>query len=289
MSEETGVHVIATTGFNKHIYYPNWVEEKSTEEISDILADDILEGRDGIRAGFIKIGTYYNMIHPLEEKTAVAAAQAQKRCGAPIWGHTEAGTMGMELLDILARENVDFSTVALGHLDRNPDEYYLLKLADRGIYIQFDGPGKVKYYPDSIRVKKKEEIDVLSDMGVPYILTPGFDEQIVRYALEKKIEVLPGVLTPSEVQAAVNCGIHLAKLFPADAFSDRYIKALKGPFPEMDYVAVGGVTPENAVNFYRLGYKGVAAGSNLVPKHAKRSDLKKIRETARKYVEVSQI
>ena len=92
------------------------------------------------------------MIHPLEEKTAVAAAQAQKRCGAPIWGHTEAGTMGMELLDILARENVDFSTVALGHLDRNPDEYYLLKLADRGIYIQFDGPGKVKYYPDSIRV-----------------------------------------------------------------------------------------------------------------------------------------
>ena len=104
-----------------------------------------------------------------------------------------------------------------------------------------------------------------------------------------KIEVLPGVLTPSEVQAAVNCGIHLAKLFPADAFSDRYIKALKGPFPEMDYVAVGGVTPENAVNFYRLGYKGVAAGSNLVPKHAKRSDLKKIRETARKYVEVSQI
>lgn len=128
-----------------------------------------------------------------------------------------------------------------------------------------------------------------TDGNIPYILTPGFDEQIVRYALEKKIEVLPGVLTPSEVQAAVNCGIHLAKLFPADAFSDRYIKALKGPFPEMDYVAVGGVTPENAVNFYRLGYKGVAAGSNLVPKHAKRSDLKKIRETARKYVEVSQI
>ena len=40
-------------------------------------------------------------------------------------------------------------------------------------------------------------------------------------------------------------------------------------------MAVGGVTPENAVNFYRLGYKGVAAGSNLVPKHAKRSDLKR--------------
>ncbi|MDD3361151.1 MAG: phosphotriesterase-related protein [Hespellia sp.] len=152
MSEETGVHVIATTGFNKHVYYPSWVSEKSTEEIAEILAADVLEGREGVRAGFIKIGTFYNLIHPLEKKTAIAAAIAQKKCGAPIWGHTEAGTMGIEILDILEAENVDFSTVALGHLDRNADEYYLLKLAERGIYIQFDGPGKVKYYPDSVRV-----------------------------------------------------------------------------------------------------------------------------------------
>lgn len=154
MSQETGVHVIATTGFNKHLYYPGWVAEKSMEEIAQMLARDVLTGGDGsdARAGFIKIGTYYNMIHPLEEKTAIAGATAQKRCGAPIWGHTEAGTMGMEILDILENEGVDLTTVALGHLDRNPDEYYLLKLADRGIYIQFDGPGKVKYCPDSVRV-----------------------------------------------------------------------------------------------------------------------------------------
>lgn len=154
MSLETGVHVIGTTGFNKHIYYPDWVAQKSTGQIADMLARDVEEGGDGgtAKAGFIKIGTYYNMIHPLEEKTAVAAVIAQKRTGAPIWGHTEAGTMGMEVLDILGREGADFSHVCLGHLDRNPDEYYLLKLADRGIYIQFDGPGKVKYYPDSVRV-----------------------------------------------------------------------------------------------------------------------------------------
>lgn len=60
--------------------------------------------------------------------------------------------MGMEVLDLLEQEQVDLTRVALGHLDRNADEYYLLKLADRGIYIQFDGPGKVKYYPDSVRV-----------------------------------------------------------------------------------------------------------------------------------------
>ena len=135
MAQETGVHIIATTGFNKHIYYPPWVAETSMEEIAGMLAKDVMEGGDGsdARAGFIKIGTYYNMIHPLEKKTAIAAATAQKLCNAPIWGHTEAGTMGMEVLDILENEGVDLTTVALGHLDRNPDEYYLLKLADRGI------------------------------------------------------------------------------------------------------------------------------------------------------------
>lgn len=154
MSIETGVHVVGTTGFNKHIYYPDWVAEKSAEEISDMLVRDVTVGGDGgtARAGFLKIGTYYNLIHPLEEKTTVAAAIAHKKCGAPIWGHTEAGTMGLEVLDILEREGADFSHVCLGHLDRNPDEYYLLKLAERGIYVQFDGPGKVKYYPDSVRV-----------------------------------------------------------------------------------------------------------------------------------------
>lgn len=154
MSLESGVHIIGTTGFNKHIYYPSWVEEKSVEGIADLLTNDVTTGGDegNVKAGFIKIGAYYNMIHPLEKKTAVAAAIAQQKCGAPIWGHTEAGTMGMEILDILEEEGVDLTTVALGHLDRNADEYYLLKLAERGIYIQFDGPGKVKYYPDSTRV-----------------------------------------------------------------------------------------------------------------------------------------
>ena len=154
MSIESGVNVVGTTGFNKHIYYPGWVEEKSTEEIADMLLRDITEGGDGgdVKAGFLKIGTYYNYIHPLEEKTAVAAVIAQKKTGAAIWGHTEAGTMGLEVLEILKREGADFSHVCLGHLDRNPDEYYLLKLAEQGIYLQFDGPGKVKYYPDSVRV-----------------------------------------------------------------------------------------------------------------------------------------
>lgn len=204
MATETGVNIIATTGFNKHIYYPAWVFEKSVEEISEMLANDVMIGADGGegKAGFIKIGAFYNMIHPLEEKTMIAAAIAQKKCSAPIWGHTEAGTMGMEILDILEKQNVDLTTVALGHLDRNADEYYFLKLADRGIYVQFDGPGKVKYYPDSVRVSLIKslinhghinQILISGDMGRASYLHaygggPGFEFIKTKFILRLKDE-----------------------------------------------------------------------------------------------------
>jgi len=154
MSEASGVHVVATTGFNKHIYYPDWVEESSTKEISQLLIREVVEGVEatGVRAGFLKSGSWYNLIHPLEEKVTRAVARTQLETGAPVWLHTEVGTMGMEMLDILEEEGVDLSKVAVGHSDRNADPYYHLQLAARGAYVQFDGPGKVKYYPDSVRV-----------------------------------------------------------------------------------------------------------------------------------------
>ena len=154
MSEASGVHVVATTGFNKHIYYPDWVEKSSVNEVSQLLVREVVEGVEatGVRAGFLKSGSWYNLIHPLEEKVTRAVARAQLETGAPVWLHTEVGTMGMEMLDILEEEGVDLSKVAVGHSDRNADPYYHLQLAARGAYVQFDGPGKVKYYPDSTRV-----------------------------------------------------------------------------------------------------------------------------------------
>lgn len=170
MSKDANVNVIATTGFNKHIYYLEWVREKSEDYIKEILIKDITVGMDGTssKAGFLKGGAWYNLIHPLEEKTTRAIAKAQIKTGAPVWIHTEAGTMGMEMLDILEEEGVDLTKVAVGHLDRNPDPYYHLKIAKRGAYIQFDGPGKVKYYPDSTR------IDLIKNL-----LNSGYGKQLL--------------------------------------------------------------------------------------------------------------
>jgi len=154
MSLETNVHVIATTGFNKYIYFPQWVNSLTIKEITQKLVRDVTQGMDGTeaKAGFLKAGSWNQLIHPLEEKVTRAVARAQLETGAPIWLHTEAGTMGLELLDILAEEGVDLSKVAVGHSDRNADPYYHLKLAERGAFVQFDGTSKIKYYPDSTRV-----------------------------------------------------------------------------------------------------------------------------------------
>ncbi|MBL4767504.1 MAG: phosphotriesterase-related protein [Rhodobacteraceae bacterium] len=170
MSKAASVNVVAVTGFNKSLYFPKWVEEKSLTEITDMLIRDVMEGMDGSehKAGHIKSGSSYNFIHPLEEKVTRAAALAQKVTGAPLWLHTEAGTMGMEMLDILEDEGIDLGLVVVGHSDRNADPYYHRSMATRGAYVQFDGPGKVKYYPDSVRVE-----------CVKKLLDGGFSKQLL--------------------------------------------------------------------------------------------------------------
>jgi 5-phospho-D-xylono-1,4-lactonase len=212
MSEETGVNVIGTSGFNKYIYFPKWVEALTIEEIQQKLVRDVTIGMDGTdaKAGFLKAGSWNQLIHPLEEKVTRAVARAQLETDAPIWLHTEAGTMGEELLDILEEEGVDLTKVGVGHSDRNADPYYHLQLAKRGAYVQFDGVSKIKYYPDSTRVSLiknmiengyAEQLLISADMGRQCYLHaygggPGFE-----YILKKFI---PRLLEEGVSQADID-------------------------------------------------------------------------------------
>lgn len=134
MAIDSGLNVVGVSGFNKHIYFPNWVQSLSIEEIKNKLVKDVTIGMDGsdAKSGFLKSGSWNQLIHPLEEKATRAVARAQLETGAPVWLHTEAGTMGMEMLDILEEEGVDLTKVAVGHSDRNTDPYYHLQLAKTG-------------------------------------------------------------------------------------------------------------------------------------------------------------
>lgn len=155
IAERTPVHIVFTTGFNKGRFYPDWVIRADADELADLMVRELTEGVApfGVKPGVLKCGSWYNVISAEEEKVTRAVARAHRRTGAPIWVHTEAGTMGLEQLDLLEEEGVDLSKVCVGHCDRNADLWYHKKIAERGAYVGYDGPSKVKYYPDSVRVE----------------------------------------------------------------------------------------------------------------------------------------
>lgn len=165
IAEETGVQIVGTAGFNKSLLWPakvpghdytyfDWIGRASEDDLARFVIDEVEKGMNGtdIRAGQVKFGTGYNSIHPLEIKTIRAAARAHHQTGAPIHSHTESGTMALEQMKYLREENVELSNVCFGHMDRNPDPYMHLKIAETGAFLCFDGIGKIKYGPESTRI-----------------------------------------------------------------------------------------------------------------------------------------
>ena len=104
------------------------------------------------------------------------------------------------------------------------------------------------------------------ESGAQFLLSPASDEQVLAYCQENDIMMMPGVLTPSDVALCLRYGFSTLKLFPAGGMSAGYVKLLKGPFDNTEYVAIGGVTPENLTDFFRQGCIGAGLGSSLVPK-----------------------
>lgn len=99
--------------------------------------------------------------------------------------------------------------------------------------------------------------------GADFILSPSCDESILSECLNKGINLVPGVFTPSDVNLARRYGFKYLKLFPSDSLPLGYIKALKAPFPDTDYMAVGGVNPMNIHDYLNNGFTAVGIGSSL--------------------------
>jgi phosphotriesterase-related protein len=165
ISKATGVQIIGTAGFNKGFLwdakmpdrdctYLDWIREASLDELTKFVVNEVEIGMNGtkIKGGQVKFGTGYNSISPEEIKTIRAVARAHHETGAPIHAHTEAGTMALDQIQYLKEEKVDLHNVSFGHMDRNPDPWMHLKVAETGAYLCFDGIAKVKYYPESTRI-----------------------------------------------------------------------------------------------------------------------------------------
>ena len=101
------------------------------------------------RAGVIKVASEYQRFSPAIHVAFEAAALAHRETGAPILTHTEMGTMAQQQLDLLAKHGVSPSHIVLSHMDRNPDWKLHRDIAQTGAFLEYDGPGRVKYFPEN--------------------------------------------------------------------------------------------------------------------------------------------
>jgi 2-dehydro-3-deoxyphosphogluconate aldolase/(4S)-4-hydroxy-2-oxoglutarate aldolase len=107
------------------------------------------------------------------------------------------------------------------------------------------------------------------DAGARFIVSPGLDEDIVVRAQELDITVLPGIATPTELQAAVALGLTAVKFFPAERLGGlSMIDALRGPFPSMRFMPSGGITAVNAATYLAHPAVFAVGGSWMVPRRA---------------------
>ena len=100
--------------------------------------------------------------------------------------------------------------------------------------------------------------------GADYILSPSLNLKVIEVCNRYGKLAVPGVLTPTEVVNAIEAGAQIVKLFPARAFGPIYIKDLKGPLNQVEIMAVGGITIENAGEYIKNGAMSVGVGSELV-------------------------
>jgi 2-dehydro-3-deoxyphosphogluconate aldolase/(4S)-4-hydroxy-2-oxoglutarate aldolase len=123
------------------------------------------------------------------------------------------------------------------------------------------------------------------DAGASFLTTPGLDLEIVEFARKHDVVVFPGALTPTEVLAAWKAGSDYVKVFPCAAMGGpSYIRALKGPYPEIPLIASGGVNQQTAVDFIQAGAIALGIGRDLIqPNAISRRERGWIRELSRRF------
>ena len=124
-------------------------------------------------------------------------------------------------------------------------------------------------FPDMLvgagTVLTTEQVDRAVNAGAKFIVSPGFDEEIVDYCLEKGITVLPGCATPSEVTKAVKRGLEVVKFFPAEqAGGLPMIKAMAAPYTMVKFMPTGGISPENVKDYLAFNKIFACGGSWMV-------------------------
>lgn len=156
---------------------------------------------------------------------------------------------------------------------------------------------------DAIRVMKKahpemligagtvltvEQVERAVEAGASFIVSPGFDSEIVDYCIERNIPMIPGCVTPSEVAQGVHRGLEVLKFFPAEqAGGLAMLKAMSGPYTNVKFMPTGGISAKNLEDYLSFSKIVCCGGSWMVKSDLINSkDFDTIRDKAREAVEI---
>ncbi|MDR0654240.1 MAG: hypothetical protein LBG12_13175 [Synergistaceae bacterium] len=187
ISRSSGVHVIASTGFHKTVFYPeeHWIFLASADELYGIFKTELTEGMyvdcdashpknvTKIRAGLVKTALDVCGVTGPYEKLFSAAARVAADTGRALMVHIERGSDPIELADFLASERVRPERIVFCHMDRATDDINVhYAICSRGIYLEYDTICRPKYHDDE---REAEIIRLILDAGFEDRLTMGLD------------------------------------------------------------------------------------------------------------------
>ena len=110
-----------------------------------------------------------------------------------------------------------------------------------------------------------EQVDRAVDAGAKFIVSPGFNPKVVEYCIKKGYPVTPGIMTPTELEMALEFGLDVVKFFPAEnAGGLKMIKAMAAPYTKMKFMPTGGINPQNVREYLQCDKILACGGSCMV-------------------------
>jgi len=108
-----------------------------------------------------------------------------------------------------------------------------------------------------------EQLDAAASANASFTVSPGLDEGIVHESIRRGLPHLPGVATASEILRARAFGLSWVKAFPASVLGPDWVKAMKGPFPDVQFIATGGMRAATAITYLNAGVSVVGLSSDF--------------------------
>ncbi len=116
-------------------------------------------------------------------------------------------------------------------------------------------------------VQSVDQVKGAVDCGAKFIVSPGLNRKVVEYCVEKNIAVIPGVVTPTEIEDAMSYGLEVLKFFPAESVGGvSYLQAIAAPYKKMRFIPTGGIDESNLLSYLKLPSVLACGGSWMVKK-----------------------